>query len=89
MTFRLLSPSTNSLKPPASGPDPSFSDAHAPCDVGKQLKTLLLEAKGQLEMPVAQATLEVMRENAEKVGLRAEAVAENFMGGEEGLGAGW
>ncbi|KAL5371424.1 hypothetical protein PMIN02_012827 [Paraphaeosphaeria minitans] len=85
ISYRLIRNSHAHVADPAAlGSSASASgNAHAVCDIGRQLAVLIADAQRKLEMPIALCTVEEMRRNAENVGLKDEAVAPNYLPVEE------
>jgi hypothetical protein len=68
---------------PDAAPGNSSGNAHAICDVGRQLAALITEVRDKLEKPIAASTIEEIRLNAEKVGLKGETAG--YLAAEEPL----
>jgi hypothetical protein len=75
--------STSYTHVPEAAPGNSSGNAHAICDVGRQLAAMLAEQRDKLDEPIAPSTKEEIRRNAEKVGLDAEAT--DYLSAEEPL----
>ncbi|KAL1605292.1 hypothetical protein SLS60_004840 [Paraconiothyrium brasiliense] len=63
----------------------SSGNAHAICDVGKQLAAMTTDVLNKLEMPISDSTVEVIMENAGKAGLKNEAANPQCFPPEESL----
>ncbi|KAJ4355897.1 uncharacterized protein N0V89_003922 [Didymosphaeria variabile] len=70
--------------PDAEPANPS-GNAHAICDVGKQLTAMITDVLDKLEMPISDSTIKIIRENAEKAGLKNEAANPHCFPPEEPL----
>ncbi|KAL5384307.1 hypothetical protein DPSP01_005454 [Paraphaeosphaeria sporulosa] len=83
ISYRLLRNSYAHI--PDTAPTEPPGNAHAICDIGRQLAVLIADAQRKLEMPIATSTIDEIRKNAEKVGLKDEAAAPTYLPAEEPL----
>lgn len=77
--YRPLQNSTDTKVVKSSSFDRSAGTTHDTCDVSKALAAMLYKAREQLDVPVAESTIDYMRQNAVASGLTPETQTEDHL----------